>query len=126
MSLVASGVTFSRMAPQTVGVDVPPINDAGERGGGSVPTFRIWLDTSSRTRATDQELTSAFETISAAGGIDVSLMPHNEIDRPRASFSLEADDRPQLMLDVRVLLASLLVASPAVRGGWSLIAISPN
>ena len=91
-----------------------------------MPTFRIWLDTSSRTRATDQELTSAFETISAAGGIDVTLMPHNEIDRPRASFSLEADDRPQLMLEVRALLASLLVASPAVRGGWSLIAISPN
>jgi hypothetical protein len=84
------------------------------------------LDTSSRTRATDQELTSAFETITAAGGTDVSLIPHNETERPRASFSLEADDRPQLVEDVRVLLASLLAANPAVSGGWSLMAITSS
>ena len=90
-----------------------------------MPTFRVQLDTGSKAVATDAELASTFTTITAHGGTDVSVVRDANGERPRAEFSLAADDRTQAALSVGSLLVAVMEATPSVARGWVLASLKP-
>ncbi len=90
-----------------------------------MPTFRVQLDTAFKAVATDAELASTFTTITSRGGTDVSVVRDASGERPRAEFSLEADDRTQAALAVGSLLVAVMEATPSVAGGWVLASLKP-
>jgi len=88
-----------------------------------MPVFTVRFDTGFKSTASDAELVSAFTTISAAGGTDVSVVRDGGNERPRAEFSLEAADRPSAVVAVGALLVGLMEATPSVAGGWVLTSL---
>jgi len=88
-----------------------------------MPVFTVRFDTGFKSSATDEELVSAFTTITAAGGSDVSVVRDGGNKRPRAEFSLEAIDRPSAVVAVGALLVGLMEATPSVAGGWVLASL---
>jgi hypothetical protein len=46
-------------------------------------------------------------------------------ERPRAEFSLVADDGAEAVLSVGSLLDAVLAATPSVAGGWVLASLKP-
>jgi hypothetical protein len=88
-----------------------------------MPVFTVRFDTGFKSTAADDELVSAFATITAAGGSDVSVVRDEWNERPRAEFSLEAVDRPSAVIAVGALLAGLMEATPSVAGGWVLASL---
>jgi hypothetical protein len=90
-----------------------------------MPTYRIQLDTAFKAVATDAELASTFTTIASSGGTDVSVVRDANGERPRAEFSLVADDRTQAALAVGSLLVAVMEATPSVAGGWVLASLKP-
>ena len=90
-----------------------------------MPVFTVRFDTAFKATATDEELSSAFATITAAGGTNVSVIRDVGNERPRAEFSLEAVDRPGAVVTVGRMLVALMEATLAVAGGWVLAAVLP-
>jgi hypothetical protein len=91
-----------------------------------MPKFRIHFDTAFTAVATDAELASIFRTITANGGTDVSVLRGENGQRPRAEFSLDADDRTQAVLSVGNLLVAVMETTPSVAGGWVLASLKPE
>jgi hypothetical protein len=90
-----------------------------------MPTFRVHLDTAFRAVASDDELAATFTAITSHGGTDVSVFRDHNGERPRAEFSLVADDGAEAVLSVGSLLDAVLAATPSVAGGWVLASLKP-
>jgi hypothetical protein len=87
-----------------------------------MPTFVIREETACEANVADPA--STFSGIRRGGRTDMSVFRNAEPERPRAEFSLAAQNRSRAFLIVARMLVALTDAAPLLGGGWVLLSRS--